>query len=143
MFKDWIIKYSTIAKSIISLVINIKNEYEKEQQRYEIEKYKQQIKQIEEEKQKEKEEYEKIIRKRTIRACELFKRSKRIKGSIYVASSKDKIKKYEYKIGLIYKSTIEGREGGLHTADPELNILCSRDVTDVFLTEIIVHNFLS
>ena len=32
---------------------------------------------------------------------------------------------------------------GLHTADPELNILCSRDVNDVFLTEIIVHNFLS
>ena len=28
-----------------------------------------------------------------------------------------------------------------HTADPELNILCSRDDNDVFLTEIFVHNF--
>ena len=105
-YKLWVNNMATIMKKLIKYIHHIKNKQEMEQKNYEIEKYKQQVKQIEEAKQKEKDKYEKYILDRTNDACKIFKHPIRHKGNIYAASSKARLEKFKIKIGETIKNKI-------------------------------------
>ena len=137
MFKEWIIKYTTIAKSIITMIIQVKNEYEKEQQKYEIEKYKQQVKQIEEKRQKD--IYE--MKKRIEKAIEVYPVIPKQKGYVYIVQSEFLKTKGLVRIGRTLN--IEKREGQYKCSDPSYNVEYYRDVEDRIITEKTLHYVLS
>ena len=137
LFKDWIIKYSTIAKSVISMVIQIKYQYEKEQQIHEIEKYKQQVKQIEEDKQKEINE----MRIRIEKAIDIYPMAPKQKGYVYIVCSELLKSKGLVRIGRTLN--IEKRENQYRCSDPTYAVEYYRDVEDKMLTEKAIHYILN
>ena len=130
LFKEWIIKYTTIAKSIISMIIHVKNEYEKEQMRI-------QIKEIEEKRQKD--IYE--MKKRIEKAIEIYPINPKQKGYVYIIQSEFLKTKGLVRIGRTLN--IEKREGQYKCSDPSYNVEYYRDVEDRIITEKTLHYTLS
>ena len=137
LFKEWIIKYSTIAKSVISMVIQIKKDYEIEQKNYEIEQKDKIIRQIEENKQKEINE----MRIRIEKAVGIYPLAQKQKGYVYIVQSELLKSKGLVRIGRTLN--IERRENQYKCADPTYAVEYYRDVEDKMLTEKAIHYILN
>lgn len=136
-YKKWVMKQSSIMSKFLRYTIQVKNEYEMEQKNCEIEKYKQQVKQIEEAKQKE--IYE--IKKRIEKSVEVYPINPKQKGYVYIIQSEFLKTKGLVRIGRTLN--IEKREGQYRCSDPTYNVEYYRDVEDRILIEKALHYILN
>ncbi len=132
-FQEWILKQSTLTKSIIKWIIKIKHQQELEQKTLELDKCK---KELELTKTSEKE-----LMELSLNAVKLFPQPAREAGTIYIATSPDYQKKYTYKIGLTTVNA-KSRESSMQTSNPDINIVFTIDALDARLTETYIHEYL-
>ena len=148
IFQEWILRQSTITKKIFKHVIEIKHKLELDKEKHlnklEIEKHKLEIEKKDtmyNQLQHELDTTHTKLLKITKEAVNLYSKPDRKEGIIYIATSPDKIKKKEYKIG--YYTTNKGkRESTMKTTDPSFKILKEYNSKDVQLTESFIHKYM-
>lgn len=126
-FQDWILRQSTLTKTIFKYIIQIKHQIE-------IDKLQQKLQKQIEDRQN--------TQAKIVKSIELFKKPVRKSGVIYIATSPHYLAMYRYKIGLT-TSGESNRESSLQTSNPEINIVYSRPTNDVNLAENLIHSYLS
>ena len=135
-YKKWVMKQSSIMSKFLKYAIKIKNEYENEQLKMQIEKKDKIIEQIEDNKQKEIEE----MKQRVEKAIDIYPIYPKQKGYIYIACSEFLKSKGLVRIGRTLN--VEKRENQYKCSDPTYYIEYYRDVEDKVLTEKALHYIL-
>ena len=125
-YKKWIMKQSAIMSKFLKYVIQIKNE-EKMQM------MENKIKEIEDSKQKEMDD----MKNRALRASSLYPIAQNQEGYVYIATSKNLMRKGLVRIG--HTLNVTKRESTYQSSDPEFEIKYYRDVKDQIYIEKTIH----
>ena len=137
LYEEWLLRQSTIMSKFLKHLHEIKKNQEMEQKNYEIEKYKQQVKQIEHDNQIKMEE----MKKRVEKAIDIYPMAPKQKGYVYIVCSEFLKSKGLVRIGRTLN--IEKRESQYRCSDPTYAVEYYRDVEDKMLTEKAIHYILN